>query len=29
MAVTLFTEEANEGKQNNVIKWHDNVGYTN
>ena len=26
MAVTAFTEE---GKLNNVIKWNDNVGYTN
>ena len=24
-AVTAFTEEANEGKLNSVIKWNDNV----
>ena len=29
MAMTEFTEKANEGKQNNVIKWNDNTGYTN
>ena len=28
-AATVFTEEANEGKRNNVLKWNDNVGYTN
>jgi hypothetical protein len=29
MAVTAFTEEAHEGKLNNVIQLNDNVGYTN
>ena len=29
MAMIAFTEEENEGKRNDVIKWNDNVGYTN
>ena len=29
MAVTASTEETNEGKLNNVIKWNNNAGYTN
>jgi hypothetical protein len=28
-AVTSFTEDSNVGKQNNVIKWNENVVYTN
>ena len=29
MAMTAFTEEVNDDKQNNVIKLSDNVGYSN